>query len=177
MVPVPWIRKIGLAGMMLVAFAGSLLLTLWLTEPARRPKQETQISDAERLGSYSISSRTDLIEAAVAIGLHGSGSMRGSVDNLRRLDDQYVIIDGWLADPQGNTNPLILVIFVAGKKAAITQTRGERPDVTKTLGLAFGTEKNVAFQVSFRCLAGDQPFIVAVGTDKQYLQVTSPQCP
>jgi len=74
--------------------------------------------------------------------------MRGNVDNLRRFDHQHVIIDGWLADPQGNASPLSLVIFVAGNKAALTRTRGERPDVTKALGLEFGAEKNVAFQIS-----------------------------
>jgi hypothetical protein len=131
MVSVPSMRKVGFAGMMLVAFAGSLVFTLWLIEPARQPKKEDEVSDAERLASYSISSRTDLIEAAVGIGLHGSPSMFGTVDNLRRLDDQHVIIDGWLADPQGNENPLSLVIFVARNKAALTRTRGERPDVTK----------------------------------------------
>jgi hypothetical protein len=84
---------------------------------------------------------------------------------------------GWLADPGGDATPITLIIFVAGKKVAVTQTRGERPDVTKAQGLALGAEQNVAFEVSFGCRTGDQPMLVGLGLDKQYFSLSSPQCP
>jgi hypothetical protein len=70
-----------------------------------------------------------------------------------------------------------VLVFVSGKNMAVTQTRGERPDVTKTLGLAFGAERNVGFEVSFGIRTGDHPIVVSLGSDKQYLSLSSAQCP
>ena len=168
-------QRIPLLGILM--FLGSLVFTPWFTESASRPDTANEISDAERLASYSISRRTDLIEAVVAIGMHKSTYMRGNIDSLRRVDDQHAIMDGWLADLHGSPNPLSFVVFVGGKKAAVAQTSGERPDVTKAFSLAFGANKNVGFQVRFRCPSGDQPFIVGVSQDREYVQLTSPPCP
>jgi hypothetical protein len=59
----------------------------------------------------------------------------------------------------------------------MTQTRGERPDVTKAMGLAFGAERNVGFEVNFGCRTGDHPIVIGLGSDKQYLSLSSAQCP
>jgi hypothetical protein len=45
--------------------------------------------------------------------------------------------------------------------------------VTKTLGLAFGAEKNVSFAASFACQTGEAP--ISIGPERQYLVMASPQ--
>jgi hypothetical protein len=170
-------RKAGVIGILLVVFLGSFFATLWFTGTGPPPSTTDPRSFAEQLASRSIFSRSDLIEAAVAIGLHSSPRMKGSGDSITRINDREVTIKGWLADPDGDATALNVLVFVAGKYMATTQTRGERPDVTKLLGLAFGAERNVAFEVSFACRTDDKPIIVSLGLDKQYLYLSSPQCP
>jgi hypothetical protein len=171
-------RKIRLIGTLLVVFIGSFFVTLWLTEPGTPPNTTDDRSAAERLGGHNISNGSDLIEAAKDAGLHySSNRMQGFVDSMSRVNDRDVNITGWFADPEGDARPLTLLIFVAGRKVAATQTRGERPDVTKAIGLAFGAEQNVAFGVSFDCRTGDRPIIVGLGPDKQYFPLSPPQCP
>jgi hypothetical protein len=166
-------RKIGFLGLLLAVVLASFLGTLWLTgEPVLTGSR----SAAEQLASYSISHRSDLIEAAVASGLHASSNMKGNIDVMTRVNDREVTIQGWLADPVGDTASMA-IIFVGGKHVASTRTQGERPDVTKALGLAFGAEKNVALTVTFECPAGARPFIVGLGSDNQYAAVSSPACP
>ena len=170
-------RRAGFIGIMLFVLIGSFLATLWLTSPGPPGSKTDDRSSAEQLASRSIFSRSDLIEAAVAAGLSSSTRMKGSVDSTLRANERDVTIGGWLADPEGDATPLTVLVFVTGKKVAMTQTHGERPDVTKVLGLAFGAQDNVAFAVSFGCRTGDQPIIVGLGLDKQYLSLSSPQCP
>jgi hypothetical protein len=170
-------RKKVLLGLSLVVLFGCFFTTLWLTGTATPPSTTDERSGAEQLASRSISNRSDLIEAAVAAGLHLSTQMKGNIDSTTRVNDREVTIKGWFADPEGDATPLTVLVFVDGKNMAMTQTRGERPDVTKALGLAFGAERNVGFEVSFGCRTGAQPFIVGLGSDKQYLSLSSAQCP
>jgi hypothetical protein len=169
-------RKIALIGMMLVMLGGSFFATLWLTDTGTSPTAADGRSDAERLASQRIFNRSDLIQAAVAAGLHSSTGMKGNVDSMRRVNDREVAITGWLAAPEGDATPLTLLIFVDGKKTAAAQTRGERSDVTKLLGLAFGAERDVAFEVSFVCPTGSKPVLIGLGPGKQYFYLSSPQC-
>ena len=170
-------RKVALIAMLVGVLIGSFSLTLWLLNTGTSPNTTDHRSDAELLASSNVSSRSDLIEAAVAVGLHSSTAMKGNVDSVSRLNDREVTFKGWLADPGSDATPLTLLIFVAGKNAAVIQTHGERSDVTKEFGLAFGAEQNVSFEVSFVCPTGDHPFLVGLGQDKQYFYLTSPQCP
>ena len=132
---------------------------------------------AERLASRNIFNRSDLIEAAIAVGLYSSSSMKGNVDTVSRLNDREVTMKGWVADPNGDASPLTVLVFAKGHMAARIQTRGERSDVTRLHGLAFGAEKNVGFEVNFACPTGDNAVVVGLGQDKQYLYVPSPKCP
>jgi hypothetical protein len=162
-------RKIGFLGLLLVVLLASFLGTLWLTGG---PGPTDSRSAAEQLASHSISHRSDLIEAAVASGLHASSNMNGNIDVMTRVNDREVTIQGWLADPVGD-GASMAIVFVGGKHVASTRTQGERPDVTKALGLAFGAENTVTFE----CPAGARPFIVGLGSDNQYVAVSSPPCP
>ena len=70
-------------------------------------------------------------------------------------------------------------MFINGSVVAATQTKGERPDVTKFFNFASGVEqmKNVAFSLNFNCRSGDQPIVVGVGQDQQYVPLQSAPCP
>jgi hypothetical protein len=155
---------------------GSFALTLWLTS-SQPPSSSAGLPPSEALATYKISNRTELIEAAVALGLHASTRVKGSIEAIKRINDQEVTIEGWMADLQGDDAPLKVLVFVDGVAVGTERTRGERPDVTKELGLAFGAEKNVALQVAFACHSGGQPIVVGVGVDKDYFLFSSPQCP
>jgi hypothetical protein len=154
---------------------GSFALTLWLTS-SQPPSSSPDLPPSEALATYKISNRTELIEAAVALGLHASTRVKGSIDAIKRSNDQ-VTIAGWMADPQGGDTPLNVLVFVEGIMVRSERTRGERPDVTQELGLAFGAEKNVGLQVTFACQSGGQPMLVGVGVDKDYFLFSSPRCP
>ena len=70
-------------------------------------------------------------------------------------------MSGWLADRQGNSTPLNLLVFIDGSFVAATQTKGERDDVTKVLRLSAGAEKNVVFSLNFNCRPVLNPFLWA----------------
>jgi hypothetical protein len=170
-------RRSVFVGASLALFLGSFFGTLWLTGTATPPATTDPLSAARQLAGRNISNRSDLIQAAVAAGLHASTQLKGHIDSITRANDREVTIGGWLADAEGDATPLAVLVFVPGEKVAGTQTGGERPDVTEALGLAFGAEKNVAFAVSFGCRAGQAPIIVGIGLERQYLVIASPKCP
>jgi hypothetical protein len=159
------------------ALIGSFALTLWLTR-SQPPSSSTGRPPNEALATYNISNRSELIEAAVALGLHASTRVKGSIEAIKRVNDQEVTIEGWMADPQGGDTPLNVLVFVDGAFVGAARTHDERPDVTTELGLAFGAEKNVTFQVTIACRSGGEPIVVGVGVDADYFLFKSPsQCP
>ena len=170
-------RRSVFVGASVALFLGGFFGTLWLTGKATPPATTDPLAAAQQLGGRNISNRSDLIEAASAAGLHASTQLKGHVDSLTRVNDREVTVAGWLADAEGDGTPLAVLVFVSGKKVVAIQTQGERPDVTKVLGLAFGAEKNVSFAASFACRTGEAPIIVGIGSERQYLLMASPQCP
>ena len=170
-------RTLALAGLLAGVLIGSFFLTLWLIDTGPSWNMSDDRRDAERLASRNIFDRSDLIEAAVAVGLHSSSSMKGMVETVSRLNDREVTIKGWVADRDGDATPLSVLVFVGGRTAASVQTRGERSDVTNLHSLAFGAEKNVGFEATFACPTGDHAVVVGLGQDKQYFYLSSPDCP
>jgi hypothetical protein len=170
-------RKVALIVMSIGVCLASFFATLWLTDRGRSTDPSKSGSAARELASRTISNRFDLIEAAVGERLHKSAALTGHVDSFTRANDREVKIAGWLADRGGDETGITVLVFVAGRNVAMTQTRGERPDVTKALDLVHGAERNVAFEATFDCRSGDQPMIVALGLNRQYAQLPSPQCP
>jgi len=157
-------------------FFGSLFITLWLTEP-QVPSKTDDRSDAERLAGYPISDSSDLAKSAQNANLSLSRRLLGYVDAIRRIDEREVELSGWAADRQGDSTPLEVLVFVAGRLAATTRTKGERADVTATVQLGFGARSNVALTANFTCRTGDQPIVVVLGKEKQYLPLQSAPCP
>jgi hypothetical protein len=157
-------------------FFGSLFITLWLTEP-EVPSKTDDRSDAERFAGYPISDSSDLAKSAQNANLSLSRRLLGYVDSIRRIDEREVELSGWAADRQGDSTPLEVLIFVAGRLAATTHTNGERADVTATMHLGFGARSNVALTANFTCQTGDQPIVVVLGKEKQYVPLQSAPCP
>jgi hypothetical protein len=172
------LRYLRFSAALAAAAIGAFVVTLWATQPRSPPASAGDArSDGEKLASYRISSTTDLIEAVVAAGLATSPQMRANIDGITRVSESDVSIKGWLADVEGDATPLVVLVYVGGKLATRVQTHGERPDVTRALGLAFGTEKNVGFQASFGCRPGEQPIVIGLGADRRYIRIAAPRCP
>jgi hypothetical protein len=146
----------------------SFFITLWLTEPEAPP---------ERLEDQRISNYSDLSNAAQNVGLRLSVQMQGVVDAISRINEREVKIVGWLADPQGNSTPLELFVFMDGSMVAAAQTKGERPDVANAINLSHGAEKNIAYSLTFKCRPGGRPVFVGVEGRKQYIALESKECP
>lgn len=161
---------------MLAVFFGAFFITLWLTEP-EVPSAADARSDAERLASHTISGSSDLTKSARDAKLILSRQLSGHVDDVRRIDERNVRLSGWAADREGDSTPLEVLVFVAGKLLATTRTAGERPDVTAALHLGFGAQTNVGLSLNFMCVKGDQPILVVLGKEKQYTQLQSDRCP
>jgi hypothetical protein len=164
--------------MMIATAIGSFFIALTLLDTRAPPnKAENDQSDAGRLASRSIFDRSDLIDAAVGVGLHLSARMKGTVDEIKRINANEVMIRGWVADPGSVGDALTVVVFVAGQRKAMVETKGERPDVTAALRLRFGAEKNVVFEATAACPTDAPIVIVGLGQEKQYLHLTFAKCP
>jgi hypothetical protein len=151
-----------------VVLFSSFFVTLWLTEP----RSGIQRFAAERITNYS-----DLPKAAQDVGFGVSERMQGNIEGINRTNGREVNMFGWLADAQGNSTPLNVLVFTDGSLVATTQTKGERPDVTDALHLNFGAEKNVAFSLNFNCRPGDQPVVIGFGERNQYIPLQAQKCP
>lgn len=168
------LRRAAYIVFLLAVLFGSFFITLWLTEPGVRTAPDNR-SGAERLADYAISNSSDLVKSAYDADLIPSRRLSGHVDAIRRVDEQKVDLAGWATDREGTA--LEVLIFVAGRLVATTHTAGERPDVTAALRLGFGAQTNVAVTANFTCRRGDQPVVVVLGNEKQYMQLQSAPCP
>jgi hypothetical protein len=166
---------LGLLGAVLI---GSFFLTLWQIDSEKEQSDRRNArATAGQLEGKTVLNYSSLEQVARGGGLRRGQQMSGSIDALTRLNERDVAIAGWLADLNGDATPLELVIFVSGSVAAKIQTKGERPDVTRALNLAFGAEKNVSFQGTFQCPAGGEPVVVGLGARQQYFPLPAKPCP
>ena len=172
-------RRLIYLGLLAAALLGSFFLTLWQLDDGRVSAVDPADtrSDSERLASQQVTDYSDLRRAAGKAGLKFSLDMIGTVDSYSRVNERDVTISGWLADPEGDGNPLKVMVFLEGAVAATAETRGERPDVARLKGLAFGTEKNVVFAVNVACRTGQQPVVVGLGIKRQYFPLPISPCP
>ena len=169
-------RRLLFIGTLAIVFSGSFLLTLWFADTGPSKSRDAR-PGSEQLADRKVSDYSELSRVASALGLTLSRRMQGALDGAGRNNERDVSYLGWLADPDGDATPLKIVVFVAGRPVATAQTNGERPDVTRLLGLAFGAEKNVAFEVKFSCRAGEVPVVVGLGTSRQYFPFPTRPCP
>ena len=145
---------------------GSFFITLRLIEPEAPP---------QRLEDQRISHYNDLPTAAQNAGLRYSQEMKGSVDGFSRINEGEVKVDGWIADPLGDSTPSKVLVFLNGSLVASGQTSGERPDLMRALNLRH--DENLAFSLAFNCRPGDKPVVLGVGGRKQYILMQTKECP
>jgi len=164
---------------MIAVVLAFFLLTLWIIEPHRAERNDNMVAaDIGPLAAQLVATDEDLRRAARDAGLQRSFYMKGHIDTINRVNDRDIAISGGLADPEyGDGTPLRIIVFVGGPASGDTETKGDRPDVTHALGLDFGSEKNVAFQLSFACQPGDRPVVVGLGARRQYLPLSIDPCP
>ena len=134
-----------------VVLCGCFFSTLWLTEPEAAP---------QRLEDQRVSHYNDLPTAAQNAGLRYSEQMKGNVDWFSRINEREVKVDGWVADPLGDSTPSKLFVFLNGSMVASGQTSGER-----------------RFSLAFNCRPGDKPVVLGVGGRKQYILLPTKTCP
>jgi hypothetical protein len=168
------LRRVAYIALLLAVLFGSFFVTLLLTEP-QAPNAPDNRTPAERLAAHPISNSSDLAKSAYEADLIASQRLSGHVDAIRRIDEQNVDLIGWAAD--GNGTALEVLIFVAGHLAATTHTAGERPDVTAGLRLGLAAQTNVALSANFTCRRGDQPVVVVLGNENDYMPLQSAPCP
>jgi hypothetical protein len=147
---------------------GSFVVTLWLTEPQ---------SPSARLKDQRISNYADILRATQEAGLHSSPEMQGNIDAISRINEREVKIEGWLADPGGNSTPSDLLVFVDGSMVVAGKTKGERSDVTNANLLSHGAEKNVSFSLTFSCQPGGKLIVLGVEARKGYFLLQDKDCP
>jgi hypothetical protein len=169
-------RRLFFIGTLAIVLLGSFLLTLWFTDMGPSTSRDAR-PGSEHLADRKVSDYSELSSVASDLGLTLSRRMQGTFDGAARISERDVLYWGWLADPDGDATPLKIVVFVGGRAVGIAQTTGERADLTRLLGLAFGAEKNVTFEVKFSCRTGEVPVVVGLGTRKQYLPFLSRPCP
>jgi hypothetical protein len=169
-------RRLLFIGTLAIVFSGSFLLTLWFADIGPSKSRDAR-PGSEQLADRKVSDYSELSSVASALGLTPSRRMQGALDGAARNSERDVSYWGWLADPDGDATPLKIVVFVAGRAVGTAQTKGERADLTRLMGLAFGAEKNVVFEVKFSCRAGEVPVMVGLGTSKQYFPLPARPCP
>jgi hypothetical protein len=88
---------------------------------------------------------------------------------------------GWAVE---NTNqaaqnrvPLTILVFVEGKNAFQTETKGNQPDIAKAFNYSEASSKNMAFTGTFSCSSGANVTVVAVTVGNLYGVLKPTVCP
>jgi hypothetical protein len=147
-----------------LAFAAAL----WMTTPG--PSREIAA-----LAGASISDVTGLMAAVQTAGLRGTADIQGTVEEVRRIDGENVVIRGWAADAKSRF-PLTMVAF-AGKAHVLDTANDVSSSIARLVGLSDPAPTNTPFSGTFSCKRGERIYIVAVTGDGRYSQFRSLACP
>jgi hypothetical protein len=155
------------ASVVLLAF----VITLWLTSPKPPAPGVATLTNA------TVSDATSLMAAVQIAGLRGTPDVKGAIEEIKRLDDERVMIKGWAVDATLSGPPLTVIAFAGGAHVLTVATNGARMDVAHILGLSDTGAANASFQSTFACRLGDKIVVVAVTSDHRYSQFRSLVCP
>ena len=163
--------------LLLVASGLSLVIsfftTLHLIEP-HLPATAAVVA----LMQTQISGTHSLLTAIRAAGLTGSPKVKGTIDEVKRLDLIQVAITGWAAEIGNSSRPLTVLAFVDGKVAFAMRTSGGHPDVVSVLGASDAPEAaNVSFQGTAPCARGQKLIVIAVTDGNSYGHFGARDCP
>ena len=149
------------------------IAVLWLTEPGPAPHTPAIMI----LTNAAVSDAASLMAAVQTAGLRGTPDVKGSIEEITRLDNGHVSIKGWVTDTTASGSPLTVIAFAGGNHALTTVTNGARADVAKMLGLAYASAANMSFQGTFACRPGQKIIVIAVTSGAAYSQFRSLACP
>jgi hypothetical protein len=153
-------------------FAISFVAAMRLTKPARPPTPAMTT-----LAGATISDLGRLMAAVKAAGLRGTPDVKGSIDEITRLDNDHVALKGWAADISDSGSPLAVMAFVDGRNTLTMETAGGRPDVASALGLSDAASANILFQGDLACSRGQKLIVVAVAPSDAYGYFGTRFCP
>lgn len=145
------------------------VVVLWLTSPVALPPGLANLTDS------TISDASSLMAAVQAADLRGTPDVRGAIEEIKRLDNDRVIIKGWTVDAAASGSPLTVVAFAGGTHALTTPTNGPRMDVAQIFGLSSAAK--MSFQGAFACRSGGKLVVIAITSDGRYSQFRSLVCP
>jgi hypothetical protein len=163
----------------LTSMAGgiSLVLSFVVTMQMTKPRRPLSPGLTALMGSVVSDSRT-LMAAVKAAGLKGSSKVKGSIDEVKRLDGDRVLVKGWAAEIGNSGTPLSVIFFADGKSQLTVETEGQHPDVAQALGLSDApAAMNVSFQGRLACSRGQKLMVVAATSNDSYGQFGSRACP
>jgi activator of HSP90 ATPase len=167
----PFILGFGGAAILIASFG----FTYWLTEP-----DSPEAAKIKSFAASTISDEVTLRAAAAAAGLVNSTSIKGNVDELRRIDANKVRIVGWTAETSSlmpKASPITVMGFSAGKNVFTVETIGERRDVTVAQKLTNEAAKNVVFSSSLTCSTQEKLLIVSAALSGTYAILDIFNCP
>jgi len=145
--------------------------TLWLTRPAPPAPAISILTNA------AVSDAASLMAAVQTARLHGTPDVKGSIEEITRLDKGGVSIKGWVTDTTASGSALTVIAFAGGNHVLTTVTKGARADVAKMLGMADASAANMSFQGAFACRPGEKIIVIAVTSSAAYSQFRSLACP
>lgn len=155
------------------AALSGFVAVLWLTRPVAAPNTPAIAA----LTSATVSDGASLMAAVQTARLRGSEDVKGAIDEIKRLDNERVIIKGWATDITAPGSALTVIAFTGGKHVLTAVTEGARPDIARGFGLADASAKNMSFQGAFACRAGEKIVVIAVTSGAAYSQFRSLTCP
>ena len=163
-----WLRLVACG----LSLAISVVTTLLLTEPQPTTAAVVALMQAQITNTHS------LLTAIKAAGLRGSPNVKGTIDEVKRLNDSQVAIAGWAAEIGNSSTPLTVLAFVDGKAVLAMRTSGRHPDVVSVLGASDAPEAaNVSFQGTARCAHGQKLIVIAVTDGNSYGHFGARDCP
>src|SRR5262249_59380802 len=92
--------------------------TLWLTGPAPRAPAISILTSA------AVSDAASLMAAVQTARLRGTPDVKGSIEEITRLDKGGVSIKGWVTDTTASGSALTVIAFAGGNHVFTTGTKG-----------------------------------------------------
>jgi hypothetical protein len=142
----------------------SFFATMRLTRPVKPANPGIAV-----LASSVISDAKSLMSAVKAAGFKGATSVRGSIDEIRRLDNDRVSVKGWAVETSNANVPLTVMMFVDGRHKLTTETSGPHAGAIQAVGLPDAASAiNVSFEGTLACGRRQKLIVVALADDNAY---------
>jgi len=156
-----------------VALLG-FFVVLWLTEPVAPPIAP----GLTILTNATVSDATSLMAAVQSAGLSGTPDVRGAIEEIKRNNDERVMIKGWVVDATASDALQTVIVYAGGRHVLTTMaTRGARFDIAKAIGISDTGAPVMTFHGDFACKPGEKLIVVTVTSDRRYSQFRSLVCP